>query len=173
MNSSCHVPILQVPSKRWYDGQGTVSESFDGSGSVTSEQLYTPYGAGRYTTGTSPTSLGYTGQRADASTGLDYYQARYYDPVAGQFTSADSVADGLNRYGYVAGNPTTATDPSGHMLCSADFGQCVAPTQYKGKKEIVPGPKAGDHGNGKGGNGGGGNGGGGNGGGGGKPCLYG
>ncbi len=70
------------------DGQGTVSESFDSSGSVTSEHLYTPYGVGRYTTGTSPTSLGYTGQRADASTGLDYYQARYYDPVAGQFTSA-------------------------------------------------------------------------------------
>jgi RHS repeat-associated protein len=92
--------------------------------------------------GSSPTSLGYTGQRADASTGLDYYHARYYDPVASQFTSADSQADGLNHYGYVAGSPTTATDPSGHMACSADFGECASPTHYKGhKREITPGPK--------------------------------
>jgi RHS repeat-associated protein len=94
---------------------------------VTSEQLYSPYGNGRYTTGTSPTSLGYTGQRADASTGLDYYQARYYDPVAGQFISADSVADGLNRYGYVKGNPATYTDPAGHSVCppNLDPSKCV------------------------------------------------
>ena len=98
------------------DGQGTVSETLDGSGNVTSAQLYTPYGSVRYSSGSSPTSLGYTGQRNDATTGLDDYHARYYDPVAGQFTSADTVQDGLNRYGYVAGNPTTATDPSGHML---------------------------------------------------------
>ncbi|HEV8192612.1 MAG TPA: RHS repeat-associated core domain-containing protein [Ktedonobacterales bacterium] len=67
---------------------------------------------------------GYTGQRTYGTTGLDYYHARYYDPVASQFTSADSQADGLNRYGYVGGNPTTATDPSGHKACSADFGKC-------------------------------------------------
>ncbi len=89
-----------------------------------------------------PGTYGFTGQRADTSTGLDYYQARYYDPLAGQFTSADSQAAGLNRYGYVKGNPTTMTDPSGHMACDADFGQCVAPTHYKShKQEITPGPK--------------------------------
>jgi RHS repeat-associated protein len=53
-----------------------------------------------------PTAMGYTGQWADTTTGLDYYHARYYDPVTGQFTGADSVTDGLNRYGYVGGNPT-------------------------------------------------------------------
>ncbi len=42
-----------------------------------------------------PTALGYTGQYGDAATtGLDYYNARYYDPVLGQFASADTVADG-------------------------------------------------------------------------------
>ncbi len=55
------------------------------------------------------------GQRSDAAiSGLDYYGARYYDPRLGQFTSADSVLDGLNRYAYVGGNPETKTDPSGH-----------------------------------------------------------
>ena len=62
----------------------------------------------RYSTGTLPTSYGYTGQRADAATGLDDYNARSYDPVAGQFTSADTtLAGGLNRYAYVGGNPET------------------------------------------------------------------
>ena len=102
------------------DGQGTVSTSLDSAGNVTSQQLYTPYGNSRYSSGSSPTTLGYTGQHADSSTGLDYYNARYYDPVAGQFASADTVADGANRYGYVRGNPTTATDPSGHYQCFDD-----------------------------------------------------
>src|SRR6185312_3436040 len=102
------------------DGQGTVSTSLDSAGNVTSQQLYTPYGNARYSSGSSPTTLGYTGQRADSSTGLDYYNARYYDPVAGQFTSADTANDGSNRYGYVGGNPTTATDPTGHYQCFDD-----------------------------------------------------
>ena len=75
--------------------------------------------------------MGYTGQRADSATGLDYYHARYYDPVAGQFVSADTMQDGLNRYGYVRGNPTTATDPSGHRrMCDHD---CWAPSPPKHK----------------------------------------
>ena len=61
-----------------------------------------------------PTDYGFTGQRADSATGLDYYGARYYDPTLGQFTSADTVLDGLNRYAYVGGNPISHTDPSGH-----------------------------------------------------------
>ncbi len=48
------------------------------------------------------------------STGLDYYDARYYDPVAGQFTSADTaLAGGFNRYAYVGGNPGRAPTQSG------------------------------------------------------------
>ena len=40
------------------DGQGTVSETLDSSGNVTSAQLYTPYGTARYSSGSSPTSIG-------------------------------------------------------------------------------------------------------------------
>jgi hypothetical protein len=53
------------------DGQGTVATSLDSAGNVTSSQLYTPYGNSRYSSGSSPTSMGYTGQRADGATGLD------------------------------------------------------------------------------------------------------
>ena len=98
------------------DGLNSVSVAVDASGNVVASQLYAPYGTARYSSGTMPTSKGFTGQRADVATGLDYYGARHYDPVAGQFVSADSVRQGLSRYAYVGGNPETATDPSGHLI---------------------------------------------------------
>jgi RHS repeat-associated protein len=102
------------------DGLGSVSEALSASGTATGAVLYSPYGGVRYSSGTLPTSKGFTGQYSDASSsGLDYYGARYYDPALGQFVSADTVADGVNRYGYVTGNPETFTDPSGHKLCAA------------------------------------------------------
>jgi RHS repeat-associated protein len=96
------------------DGLDSVSEALNQTGTATGSVLYGPYGNVRYTSGTMPTAKGFTGQYADASTGLDYYGARYYDPTLGQFSTADTVADGLNRYGYVKGNPETYSDPSGH-----------------------------------------------------------
>lgn len=50
------------------DGLGSVSEAVStASGSVSATQLYGPYGAVRYQSGTLPTDKGYTGQRADTS----------------------------------------------------------------------------------------------------------
>jgi RHS repeat-associated protein len=97
------------------DGLGSVSEALNQTGTATGSMLYGPYGGVRYTSGTMPTAKGFTGQYGDASTGLDYYGARYYDPALGQFTSADTVDDGLNRYAYVHGNPETDVDPSGNV----------------------------------------------------------
>jgi len=104
------------------DGLGSVSVAVDASGNLVASQLYAPYGTARYSSGAMPTSKGFTGQRADATSGLDYYGARYYDPVAGQFVSADSVSQGLSRYAYVGGNPETATDPSGHRFVPGNGG---------------------------------------------------
>jgi RHS repeat-associated protein len=95
---------------------GSASVALNSTGIPTASQLYAPYGGARYQNGVMPTDYGFTGQRADSATGLDYYGARYYDPTLGQFTSADTVMDGLNRYGYVGGNPVNRTDPSGHRL---------------------------------------------------------
>lgn len=100
-----------------------MSAAVDSAGNVTAQQSSLPYGDSRYTSGTLPTSKGYTGQRADAATGLDYYGARYYDSVLGQFTSADDVLPGdgldpwgLSRYAYVEGNPIARNDKDGHCL---------------------------------------------------------
>jgi RHS repeat-associated protein len=87
----------------------------------TASVLYDPYGNVRYSSGTMPTDYGFTGQHGDGATGLDYFNARYYDPWTGQFTSADNILPGggydifaLSGYAYVEGNPENRTDPSGH-----------------------------------------------------------
>jgi RHS repeat-associated protein len=103
------------------DGLGSTNVVLNAGGSAVASQLFAPYGGLRYANGTMPTTYGFTGQRGDAATGLDYYRARYYDPVAGQFSSADTAVPGggynlwgLSRYAYTRGNPTSRTDPTGH-----------------------------------------------------------
>lgn len=61
----------------------------------------------------------FTGRRYDPETGFYYYRTRYLDPVAGQFTSRDSIgiwgdqANLGNGYAYVANNPKSLLDPFG------------------------------------------------------------
>ena len=96
---------------------GSAEVALNTTGTATASLLYDAYGQVRYTNGTMPGSYGYTGQHDDtATTGLDYYGARYYDPAIGQFASADSLGSGYNRYAYVAGNPESRTDPTGHLI---------------------------------------------------------
>ncbi|HEY4027422.1 MAG TPA: RHS repeat-associated core domain-containing protein [Candidatus Dormibacteraeota bacterium] len=112
------------------DNLGSANAVLSTGGTVTAAQLFTPFGVVRYSSGTMPTDYGFTGQRGDAASGLYYFGARYYDPVAGQFTSADTVLPGggfnlmgLSRYAYTRNNPTSRTDPSGHDdFGGGDFG---------------------------------------------------
>jgi RHS repeat-associated protein len=96
-------------------------------GGVFSRQRYYPYGEIRPGgTGTTPTTIGYTGQRREeAGLGsLMYYRARFYSPLLQRFLSGDTVVPGagepqaLNRYAFVLNNPLRYIDPSGH--CGVD-----------------------------------------------------
>ncbi len=64
----------------------------------------------------------YTGKERDNSTGLYFYEARYYDAALGRFISADTIvpsatdSEALNRYSYARNNPIIFTDPSGHFF---------------------------------------------------------
>jgi RHS repeat-associated protein len=57
---------------------------------------------------------------ANASFGLMFYNARWYDPVLGRFTSADSIIPGAgssqawDRYAYSMNNVLRYIDPNGH-----------------------------------------------------------
>jgi RHS repeat-associated protein len=109
--------VAEDDNTAWYypinDGLTSTTVVVNYAG-VVAAQLFGPYGQTRWAGGTMPTSFGFTGQRSDSATGLDYYGARSYDPLSGCFTSADTVLAGLNRYAYVGDNPTSRMDPSGH-----------------------------------------------------------
>ena len=50
--------------------------------------------------------------QAEAGTGLQYLQQRYYDPAVGRFLSQDPLRS-VNQYVYVHNDPANQTDPSG------------------------------------------------------------
>ena len=64
--------------------------------------------------------INYRGYYLDGETGLQYLNARYYDPEIGRFISADSIAylapetvNGLKLFVYCLNNPLMYTDPYG------------------------------------------------------------
>lgn len=83
---------------------------------------YHPFGSPRDTLTVDATDHAYTGQRGD-STGLAYYNARYYDPHIGRFIQPDTIIPNpanpqdFNRYTYVNNNPINYNDPTGHFSC--------------------------------------------------------
>ncbi|WP_168121263.1 PA14 domain-containing protein [Paenibacillus sp. HB172176] len=99
------------------DHLGSVVRVADRSGHVVGKSGYGPYGKTILEEGTLP-ELRYTGQIYDSSTGLYYYNARYYDPNLAAFITADSVIPGgdTNGYAYAARSPGMYNDPSGHFI---------------------------------------------------------
>jgi hypothetical protein len=54
------------------DDLGSATVTLSSSGTATPAQLFAPYGGVRYSNGTMPTTYSFTGQCADAASGLDY-----------------------------------------------------------------------------------------------------
>ncbi len=89
----------------------------DSEGKTVYRSDYEPFGDSLHTSGEERYT--YTGKERDASTGLYYYGARYYDFALGRFISSDPLSGNLynsqrlNRYTYVMNNPMVYTDPTG------------------------------------------------------------
>lgn len=102
------------------DHLGSSNVVTDATGALVELNEHTPYGALARHEGTADVAHKFTGQRFDVSTGLAFYQARYYDPSPGRFIQPDplvpnpEVPQFLNRYSYVTNNPLTYIDPSGY-----------------------------------------------------------
>jgi RHS repeat-associated protein len=73
------------------DHLGGTNITANSSGAQISKLLYKPWGETRFSTGSTPTTWRFTGQREDATIGLYYFNARYLDPQLGRFTQADTI----------------------------------------------------------------------------------
>jgi RHS repeat-associated protein len=63
---------------------------------------------------------GFIGERYDADAGLQYLNARYYDPKLGLFLQPDwfevtEAGVGTNRYAYAGNDPVNLRDPGGNV----------------------------------------------------------
>jgi len=67
--------------------------------------------------------FGFTGYQFDNISGLQYAQARYYNPMQGRFGAEDPIKDQFNWYGYCRANPINLIDPSGLMDTADESGR--------------------------------------------------
>jgi RHS repeat-associated protein len=123
-----HAPGIDRPLAMWRDGQyyfyhadrlGSIALLTDSQGQVAAAYEYDAFGKLRAQQGAIPNAFTFTGREWDASTGLYYYRARYYDAGLGRFISTDPFPPRfedpftLNPYLYVRNNPVGLVDPLG------------------------------------------------------------
>ena len=102
-----------------YDATGSTLALTDDAATVIERIGYTAFGQINHRVNLSGTPhdtpflfTGFFGNQTDAN-GLLYMRARYYHPRLARFLNADPAREGMNWYGYAAGNPIGFVDPMG------------------------------------------------------------
>ena len=100
------------------DAIGSTYTLTNGTGAVTAQYRYEPYGAATRVSGTASTDLRFTG-REDDDIGLLHYRSRSLSPSTARFVSEDALrlAGGINPYAYVGDSPLMWVDPLGWVRC--------------------------------------------------------
>jgi RHS repeat-associated protein len=116
------VKVVSASPTRYYylkDHLGSIKVTVDASGNAVGWDDYYPYGAQmdlRNRTASEDGRYKFTGKERDASTGLDYFGARYYDSWTGRWLQVDPKVDDYNDispYVYCLNNPGKNIDPDG------------------------------------------------------------
>ncbi len=108
------------PQYYLYDGLGSVVNLTSVTGAITQSYSYDAFGNVISQSGSVTNSNKFLTKQMDAS-GLVYFGARYYGPVAGRFITQDpmGMVDGPNLYTYCCNDPVNCKDLWGLCL-SAD-----------------------------------------------------
>lgn len=117
------------------DISGSPMVATDAAGNVVWKESYRPYGdklRNEPASSNGTNKIGYAGSPFDASTGLSYMGARYYDPQIGRFMGIDPVGfqedniHSFNRYAYANNNPYKFVDRDGRLPVLAYAAYVVA-----------------------------------------------
>jgi RHS repeat-associated protein len=107
------------PSFYGYDGHGNVRFLGNTAGTVTDTYQFDAFGNLIASTGTTPNTYLYSGERFDSSLNLYHLRARYYNMLTGRFETMDPVAGKifdpktLHKYVLTGNNPVNWIDPRG------------------------------------------------------------
>jgi len=108
------------------DISGNPLAATDENGNVVWKESYQAYGTRwQQDPNSAQQTQWFHGKEQDASSGLQYFGARYYDPAIGRFLGVDPLGfqDGnlhsFNRYAYGNNNPVRYLDPDGNNATTA------------------------------------------------------
>jgi RHS repeat-associated protein len=103
-----------------FDGHGSVRLLTSSTGAVTDTYDYEAFGNLIASTGSTSNNYMFAGEQFDATLGIYYNQARYYDQRIGRFWTMDAGEGdlegplSLHKYLYVSANPVNKIDPTGN-----------------------------------------------------------
>jgi len=111
------VAMLRSGATSYYqaDGLGSVTSLSSAAGALAQTYTFDSFGKQTASSGSITNPFRFAARESDPESGLYYYRARYYDPVAGRFLSEDPLGlnAGINQYEYVHNSPLVRIDPAG------------------------------------------------------------
>jgi RHS repeat-associated protein len=115
------LPVEQVTGSTaqflLHDQAGSTRAIANAGGTFVGTYTYGPYGQQLTHTGAASSPFGWAGQYTDATNGLVFLQARWYDPTTERFLSVDPLTAVTGEpYGYADDDPIDGSDPTG-LIC--------------------------------------------------------
>ena len=128
---------------RYANHLGSAVLETDENGNPISYEEYHPYGTTAYRSAKPGFNLSlkryrFSGKERDDETGLYYFEARYYAPWLGRWTSSDpaGLVDGFNLYRYCRNSPSSKIDPVGLTPVDPNDVTVVEPRHFTGQESL-------------------------------------